>query len=42
MYKFFKEGFKIYSPTKTLAYHLWERSYRKTYKDDHINDQERK
>ena len=42
MYKFFKEGFKIYSPTKTLAYHLWERSYRKTYKEDHINDQERK
>jgi uncharacterized membrane protein len=42
MYKFFKEGYNLYSPTKTLAYHLWERAYRKTYKEDHIKDQERK
>jgi len=35
MYKFFKQGYELYSPPKTLSYHLWERSYRKTYKEDH-------
>ncbi len=42
MYKFFKNGYQLYSPPKTLAYHLWERSYRKTYKEDHIKDLSRK
>jgi [Skp1-protein]-hydroxyproline N-acetylglucosaminyltransferase len=42
MYKFFKKGYCLFSPPKTLAYHLWERSYRKTYKEDHNHDQERK
>jgi hypothetical protein len=42
MHKFFKNGYQLYSPPKTLAYHLWERAYRKTYKEDHIKDQSRK
>jgi hypothetical protein len=31
----------LYSPPKTIAYHLWERNYRKTYKEDHRQDLER-
>jgi len=38
MYKFFKKGYQLYSPPKTVVYHLWERSYRQTYKEDHIKD----
>lgn len=42
MSKFHKHGYQLYSPPKTVSYHLWERAYRKTYKDDHQKDQERK
>jgi [Skp1-protein]-hydroxyproline N-acetylglucosaminyltransferase len=41
MFKFVKSGYQLYSPPVTLSYHLWERSYRKTYKEDHIKDAER-
>eukprot|EP00347_Sterkiella_histriomuscorum_P020460 403337716 len=41
MYKFFKKDYALYSPPKTVAYHLWERKYRPTYKEDHQEDMER-
>ena len=41
MLKFFKQGYQLYSPPRTVAYHLWERAYRKTYKEDHHPDLER-
>ena len=41
MYKMHTKGYELYSPPKTIAYHLWEREYRKTYKEDHSKDQER-
>lgn len=36
MIKFFNKGYQLYSPPKTVIYHLWERAYRRTYKEDHI------
>jgi [Skp1-protein]-hydroxyproline N-acetylglucosaminyltransferase len=38
MLKFFQKGYELYSPPKTVVYHLWERAYRKTYKDDSQKD----
>ena len=35
MLKFHQQGYSLYSPPCTLAYHLWERSYRRTYAGDH-------
>jgi hypothetical protein len=29
----------LYSPPKTVAYHLWERAYRRTYKEDHAGNE---
>jgi Glycosyltransferase (GlcNAc) len=42
MKKFFNKGYQLYSPPKTISYHLWERAYRKTYKEDHQEDTSRK
>jgi len=42
MQKFNNKGYQLYSPPKTVSYHLWERAYRKTYKEDHDKDLERK
>ncbi|CDW88855.1 c transferase [Stylonychia lemnae] len=41
IYKFYKKGYELYSPPKTVVYHLWERAYRKTYNGDHSKDQSR-
>lgn len=41
MWKFWRHSYNLYSPPKTLAYHLWERAYRKTYKEDHQADTSR-
>lgn len=35
MLKFHQQGYSLYSPPCTLAYHLWERAYRRTYAGDH-------
>jgi [Skp1-protein]-hydroxyproline N-acetylglucosaminyltransferase len=42
MMKFHDKGYQLYSPPKTISYHLWDRAYRKTYKEDHIKDEIRK
>ena len=41
MLKFHQKHYQLYSPPATVAYHLWERAYRKTYKEDHGLDQKR-
>lgn len=39
MLLYFTHGYHLYSPSKTIAYHLWDRQYRATYKEDHKNDE---
>ncbi len=41
MLKFHQKGYELFSPPKTISYHLWERAYRKTYKEDHAPDTSR-
>ena len=40
MHQMFKKGYKMYSPPKNVAYHLWERDYRPVFSTDHKQTKE--
>ena len=42
MFKFEKQGYKLYSPPKTVVYHQWDKKARNTYQEDFKGDAERR